>query len=524
MKKKYLVLALIGVLAAMTLIAGCGGNSASSGSASSASAAASASSASAAASSEATAAGAAGDIVIGCSYIAANTNPVDSAWDLTSHGISEGVYMQDASGNLVSRFVSELTKKDDLTWEAKLTNAVKFSDGTDCDAQALADCMNYLQENNEMTNGTAGKVTFTVKDADTLEIKTAKATPVMESLLAEWCNVVFKQDGKDFIYTGPYMVKEMDSEVSLALTPNPYYDERAANRSDVLLKVFNDTATMQQAFESGEIDLMFGLTPEVANTLSTEGFTVKNYDAGYQYFAFTNVASGPMADKSVRQAIDKITNRNQMVQALAGGQVATGIFAHYYSFDGDVTVGADAEKAASLLESAGYAKDDKGMYAKDGEPLKIKMITYSSRADLPVLMQLAASDLTAAGIETTTEVVDDINAALEGGKYDIAFYAQHTAPSGEPSAFLNMAFAKGGSRNYAGYESAEVTAKLDEMGKTEPGAARDQLSKDVQSIIAEDLPVMYLVDPQWHVALSDRVANYEPYCGDYYIVNAELGL
>ena len=527
MKKTHLALILVGALAALALATGCGSSAASSSAAASgatSSSAASAQSASASAADSGAAAEAEGDIVIGCSYIAANTNPIDSAWDLTSHGVSEGVYMQDASGNLVSRFISSLTRKDDLTWEAALTNAVKFSDGTDCDAQALADCMNYLQENNEMANGTAGKVKFTVKDANTLEIVTAKPTPVMQSLLGEWCNVVFKQDGDEFIYTGPYMVEKMDSEVSLALAPNPYYDDRAANRSNVLLKVFNDTATMQQAFESGEIDLMFGLTPEIANTLSGEGFTVKNYDAGYQYFAFTNIASGPMADADVRKAVDKIIDRDQMIQALGGGQVATGIFAHYYSFNGDVTVGANAEEAAKLLEGAGYAKDEKGLYAKDGETLKIKMITYSSRADLPILMQIAASNLTEAGIDVSTEIVDDINAALEGGKYDIALYAQHTAPSGEPSAFLNMALAKGGSRNYAGYENAEIATKLDEMGTTEPGAARDQISKDIQSVVAEDLPLIYLVDPQWHVALSDRVANYEPYCGDYYIVNAELGL
>ena len=520
MKKKYLAIALAGALAAVALLGGCGGGSSApaAGGSSAAPAPAGGTSAAAAPAEDADA------IVIGCSYIASNTNPVDNAWDLTAHGISEGVYMQDASGNLVSRFVTDLTRVDDLTWEAKLTNAVKFSDGTDCDAQALADCMNYLQENNEMTQGTAGKVTFTAKDADTLEIVTSKPTPVMDSLLAEWCNVVFKQAGDDFIYTGPYMVSNLDSEVSLSLTPNPYYDDRAADRSPVLLKVFNDTAAMQQAFESGEIDLMFGLTPEIAATLANEGFTVKNYDAGYQYFAFTNLAAGPMADKNVRQAVDKIIDRDQMVTALAGGQAANGIFAHYYPFAGDVAVGANADEAAALLEAAGYAKGEDGMYAKDGEPLQLKLITYSARADLPILMQLAASDLTAAGIQATTEVVDDIGAALEKGDYDIAFYAQHTAPSGEPSAFLNMALAPGGSRNYAGYESEDVNAKLAEMGTTEPGEARNQLSKDIQAIVAEDLPIIYLVDPQWHVALSDRVANYEPYCGDYYVVNAELGL
>ena len=304
MKKKSLLLLLACFFALGMLLTGCG-NSGSSDS-----------------SDEATSDG---TITIGCSYIAANTNPVDSAWDLTSHGISEGIYMQDADGNLTSRFVSNLERQDDLTWKAELTNAVKFSDGSDCDAQAIADCMNYLQKNNEMTNGTAGVVKFTAEDDGTLTIVTERPTPVMDSLLAEWCNVVFKQDGENFIYTGPYMVEKLDSEVSLDLVPNPYYDDRAGDRSNVTLKVFSDAAAMQQAFEAGEIDIMFGLTPDVAEKLSADGFTVKDYDAGYQYFAFTNIKEGPMADANVRKAINMILDRDEMVKALKAGRVANGI-------------------------------------------------------------------------------------------------------------------------------------------------------------------------------------------------------
>ena len=505
--KKRLVLLLVGIMAIAMVLAGCGGSS-DSGDAGSAAGTAEASA----------------PIVIGCSYVAGNTNPVDSAWDLTAHGISEGIYMQDAEGNLVSRFVSKLERVDDLTWKAELTNAVKFSDGSDCDAAALAECMNYLQKNNEMTNGTAGVVEFTAEEDGTLTIKTERPTPVMDSLLAEWCNVVFKEADGDFIYTGPYMVKKLDSEVSLELTPNPYYDDRAEQRSDVTLKVFSDAAAMQQAFEAKEIDLMFGLTPEIADTLKGEGFTVKDYDAGYQYFAFTNVKEGPMADINVRKAINLILNREDMVTALKGGRVANGIFAQYYSFAGDVEVKTDVAEADKLLEEAGYAKNADGIYEKDGKKLSVHLVTYSARADLPILMQLSASELTKAGIDSKTDIVDDINASLEGGDYDVVFYAQHTAPSGEPSAFLNMALAEGGSRNYAGYSNDKINDLLKKMGETEPGEDRDQLSKDVQKIVGEELPIIYLVDPQWHVALSDRVANYEPYCGDYYCVNAELGL
>lgn len=506
--KTKLTLLMSAILVAGLLLAGCGGNGGEAPSGSSGTAPAASD----------------GAIVIGCSYVASNTNPVDNAWDLTSHGISEGIYMQNENGELVSRFVTELKRVDDLNWNAQLTNAVKFSDGTDCDAQALADCMNYLQANNEMANGTAGVVTFSVADDGSLNIATERPTPVMASLLAEWCNVVFKQAGDDFIYTGPYMVKKLDSEVSLELTPNPYYDDRAEQRSDVTLKVFRDSATMQQAFEAGEVDLMFGLTPETAKILTGEGFTVKDYDAGYQYFAFTNLQSGPMADVNVRKAINVIINREEMIQALGGGRIANGIFAQYYPFAGDVAEKSDLTEADTLLKAAGYTKNSDGIYEKDGKPLSIHMVTYSSRADLPILMQLTSSQLTQAGIDSTTDIVDDIGAALEAGEYDLAFYAQHTAPSGEPSAFLNMALQEGGSRNYANYSNTEVSNLLAKMGEIEPGTERDQLSKDVQAIVAEDLPIIYLVDPQWHVALSERVADYVPYCGDYYCVNADLGL
>lgn len=517
-KRKLFALALAGAMALGLFMTGCGSSG---GGDAQAPGSAGAEGAAVSAESEGNADNA---VVIGCSYIAGNTNPVDSAWDLTSHGISEGIYMQDAEGNLVSRFVTNLTREDDLTWKAELTNTVKFSDGSDCDAQALADCMNYLQENNEMANGTAGVVTFTAEDDGSMTIVTERPTPVMESLLAEWCNVVFKQNGDDFIYTGPYMVSKLDSEVSLDLVPNPYYDDRADQRPNVTLKVFNDAATMQQAFEGNEIDLMFGLTPEAAEMLNAAGKTVKDYDAGYQYFGFTNLQTGPMSDNNVRKAVNMILDRDEMVTALKGGRVANGIFAQYYSFAGDVEEKTDVAAAEELLKKAGYEKNSDGIYEKDGETLSIHMVTYSARADLPILMQLASSQLTKAGIESTTEVVDDINATLEGGEYDLVFYAQHTAPSGEPSAFLNMALGEGGSRNYANYSSDQVNELLAKMGETEPGSERDQMAKDVQAIVAEDLPIIYLVDPQWHVALSDKVANYVPYCGDYYCVNAELGL
>ena len=469
-------------------------------------------------------------IVIGNTSIIDTVDPVhngSNAWSLTADGVSETVFMQDKDGNLVSRFVDSIEQKDDLTWEIKLKSGVKFSDGTDVDAQAFCDSMNSIMQNNEMASSSAGMITFTATDDATVTLTTERETTVMPSVLCEYNMVVCKDNGdSSYVFTGPYVIDSMDPGVELDLVPNEYYDDRAADRSNVVIKGFSDAATMQQAFESGEIDMAFTVTPETAGILQGEGYTTKDFDAGYQYFMVVNSKENEtLSDLKLRQAINVGINREDMVTALKGGRVANGFFAQYYSFAGDVQETYDPEQAKSLLEEAGYTDTDgDGFVDKDGEKLTLKLVTYPSRPDLSVLMQLVVSELNDIGIDATTEMTDSIGNYVKTEEFDIAFWAQHTAPTGEPTYSLSQFFRTGAAYNNNAYSNEKVDELLDQMGTLPAGEEKDNLAKQVQQIISEDLPVIYLVEPQRHIAVSDKLANYEPYNGDYYVVNAELGL
>lgn len=466
-------------------------------------------------------------ITIGVTSIVKNMDPTDSSvpWSLTSHGVSETLYTQNAEGTLVSRFVDSLTQKDALVWEMALKKGPRFSDGSEVDARAVAECMNAIMQNNQMATASAGTITFTPTDDYHLTLTTERETKVMPSVLCEWTNILFKDLGNgSYAFTGPYMVKNLDVGVSLEMTPNPYYDERAGERSDVTLLVFQDASSMQQAFQSGEIDMAFTVTPEAAQALESEGLMVKNIDAGYQYFGIVNLQKQPLDDPAVRKAVHLALDREAMVTALKGGRAATGLFAHYYSFAGACSADCRPDEAAALLDACGWTLNSDGVREKDGMPLELSLVTYPSRPDLTVLMQLAASDLNDLGIGVTTRIVDNIDAVGKAGDYDIMFYAQHTAPTGEPAYFLNQFLRTGQGKNTNGYHSDEVEGLLDRMGTLAPGEERDALAKQVQSIVLEDLPMLYLVDPQWHIAVSERLAGYQPYCGDYFVVNDSLGL
>lgn len=469
-------------------------------------------------------------IIIGNTSVISTVDPVhngSNAWSLTADGVSETVFMQDAEGNLVSRIVDTIEQKDELTWELTLKDGVKFSDGTAVDAQAFCDSMNAIMENNEMASTSAGVITFTAVDEKTVTLVSERETTVMPSVLCEYNMILCKGDEESgYVFTGPYVIESMDPGVELNLVPNEYYDDRAAERSNVVIKAYSDAAAMQQAFESGEIDMAFTVTPETAGILEGEGYNTVDFDAGYQYFAVVNSKEGStLSDLTLRQAVNVAINREDMVTALKGGRVANGFFAQYYSFAGEVEETCDPDQAKALLEEAGYTDTDgDGFVDKDGEKLTLKLVTYPSRPDLSVLMQLVVSNLNEIGVDAVTEMTDSISNYVQTEEFDLAFWAQHTCPTGEPTYSLSQFFRTGAAYNNNAYSNEEVDSLLDQMGALSAGDEKDALAKQVQQIVGEDLPVLYLVDPQWHIAVSDKLSGYVPYNGDYYVVNAELGL
>lgn len=466
-------------------------------------------------------------IHIGQTSMTSSLSPLEGSngWSLTSHGISESVYMQDKQGNLVSRFVSDIQQKDDYNWALTLKEDVYFSDGSIVDAELFSAAINELMEKNEMCAvGSAGKMTCTPTGDFTLNLETEHVTRILQSNLCEFTIIMYKNLGNgEFAYTGPYIAKSIDPGVKLEMEPNPYY-QGAEKRPNVTLNIFADESSMKLAFESGEIEMASTITSGVMEMLEAQGMSTVTYDAGYQYFMYCNMEREFMKEDAVRQAINLAIDRDEMITALKGGRKATGMFATYYSFAGDYATEYNLEEAKKILEDAGWTLNKDGIREKDGKTLRLKFITYASRPDLPVLMQLAVSQLQEIGIEFKAEIVDNITDACTAGDFDLVFYAQHTASTGEPAYFLRLGFFPDSSSNFSRYNSEEFQNVVNAMGELPLGEKRDALAKEAQGILYKDLPVIYVVDPQWHIAVSDKLKEYTPYCGDYYTINSEFGL
>ena len=111
---------------------------------------------------------------------------------------------------------------------------------------------------------------------------------------------------------------------------------------------------------------------------------------------------------------------------------------------------------------------------------------------------------------------------IDQEQFDLLLWAQHTLPAGDPLWFLSSFFRSDGSNNHANFKSDSVDSLIDELSVAEDHSMRVASSTAVQKALMDEMPVSNLVTPFWHVGVSDRMKDYEPWGSDYYVIRSDL--
>ncbi|MEM9439295.1 MAG: ABC transporter substrate-binding protein [Pseudomonadota bacterium] len=463
------------------------------------------------------------EVVIGQTFLASGLDPAEGSngWALVSHGIAEQLFRVSREGEVVPNLASMATLNDDGSWTVELAPDRFFSDGEPVTAEAVATGLNRTGEANPSARATAGRLTFTAIDDDTLSVETEEPTTILPSILAEWAFPVYRMDDDAPIFTGPFAVESFEPGGSIGMTPNAHYDNAKA-RPAITLRRIADGQSMALAFASGELDMAFNLPVETLGMLeATEGETV-SFPVAYQYMMWMNTTSPALSDPRVRRAIDMAINRADLVTAAQAGVPATGAFADSYPFAAKGQLQYDPDTAAVLLDEAGWALGEDGTRTSDGERLELVLYAYPQRPDLVTFQPVIRAALAELGIALTTQVTESPSDHAASGEFDLFLWAQHTAPAGDPGLFLSLFFETDASRNYTGWSNTEYDALIAELRAEGSLEGRIDLALQAQEIIAEEAPVSFLVTPEWHVGLSPALEGYEPWGADYYVIRPDL--
>jgi ABC-type transport system substrate-binding protein len=204
-----------------------------------------------------------------------------NGWALVMHGVAEKLFTLNADGEIVPEVAQSAGKVSEFEWDIDLKPDYKFSDGTPVTAQDVANCLNELHTMNDNTQSSLGDIEATVPCDGTVRIKSTKATPIMDAVLADYVFVVYKKVGTDFVYTGPYKITEFVANDHVDLVPNTYYPQHTERRPIKMTKYENGAAL---AADAANLDIAFKVPVDTLDTLrNTTGVNVRSFGVSQTY-------------------------------------------------------------------------------------------------------------------------------------------------------------------------------------------------------------------------------------------------
>ncbi len=426
---------------------------------------------------------------------------------------------------------------DQLTYTFKLRPGVKFHDGTDL----TSDDVKFSIEEVVRPFHSRGKTYFTnvasIETPDDLTVVFTLSSPVPFFLRAfqPGESPIFPRHGftedeiakgevrkagimENPIGTGPFKLKEWSRGSYVILEKNPdYWKEGRPYLDQIVMRVIPDGAARAIAVETGEVDLvpMSGLPPAEMQRLSgvenIVTFSEGSEALGPIMWLEVNLREKPLSDVKVRQALSMAIDREKLVNVIwyGNGKPARGpiVSANPIYFDQSLPALAyDPEAAEALLDEAGYPRDANGVRFA----LTQNTLPYGEEwvRQAEYIRQLFGK----IGVEVTSENLD------MGGwlkkiytDWDFDFTSSFTHNYSDPTIGVQRAFISSNIRqgasfsNSMGYENPRVDELLAEAASLPEGDERKAAWAEVQQILHEELPVIFLMEIGYTNVMNDRV-------------------
>ena len=295
-----------------------------------------------------------------------------------------------------------------------------------------------------------------------------------------------------------------------------------------------DQTARSFALVEGEVDYSAMTTPSViVETLSQNPDLVTHTGSespfGYVDWwpvslAFNDSGKfGPYDNKDVRWAFSYLLDREELRQVAYDGHAAFNPLTMpgypplqpYFEGVADILAKHDTtefnpEKAASLLEGAGFAKNADGMYEDpDGNTINCEIIGFSPWVDLgPVV----AEQLTKGGITASYIQPPDASSRMAEGNFECLMFG-HGGSVRDP--YFTMKLYQSSSVNIPGghqvnfyhWENAEFDRLTDEVAKTHPILSPDknlELFHSAMEIWLEELPDVPVLEFYHRIIMSEK--------------------
>lgn len=390
---------------------------------------------------------------------------------------------------------------NDTTWVFHLRKGVKFHDGSELKAEDVKFTFDTILDEKFAS---PNRAFFTpIKSIEVVDDYTVKFTldqpygPLLSYLIMPIVpKAIVEKDAAAFanapVGTGPFKFVSWKRGDTISLEANPDYWGGKPKTDKIEIKIVPDNSARVVALESGDLDFVQSpLSPQDVTRLQGEGkFNVNRIPAaGYTYINL-NCADPILSDVKVRQALSYLVNREDILNSIykGVGKVANGpIPPGMWAYTADLpSYNYDPDKAAQLLEEAGWKLGADGKRSKDGTPLKLTIRTHSEDPDRRQLIEVLQAEFTNVGIEADTNAVDFATyfADVQAGKYQLGVIGWLNLAN--PDQAMYRQFTADGAGNYGHCNNEEASNLIKQARATLDQAKAKELYAQAAKIVVDN--------------------------------------
>lgn len=289
---------------------------------------------------------------------------------------------------------------------------------------------------------------------------------------------------------GPYRLKEwvQDDHVTLEKW-DKYFKSGKPYLDEIVFKAIGDDSVRLTGLQTGELDWIQRIPPQRVAEL-TQSSDLSN-SPGRPYnpdLILLNCTKPPFNDVRVRQAVAWAIDRKEIINLVWYGTAvpateATAKPSPWYTGANPYADGPDLDKAKALLRQAGITGRLKVNFA--GQP---QVATQMREA------AVLQSQLKQIGIDVNIQRYEPAQwfQQLATKKYDMT--STYFSATFDPSFIYGNVVRTGGSFNFVGYSDKQTDALIDKFTYQADQAARKQVYPDVVRRVAEQAPIIFMVN------------------------------
>jgi len=426
--------------------------------------------------------------------------------------IFEGLLKPDSNGGVRPAVAKNYNVSEDgLTYTFELREEVYFHNGE----KVTAEDVKYSYERLMGVNGEALSTDFEnnveyvkIKENNNIEIKIKQ---IDTSFLYNFTESILPKsnDGnhnKKPIGTGPFKFKEYLPGQRVVMDKyEQYWDEKLPYLDKVEFRIITDPQATLIAFQAGEIDMVPRLGTQYIDLIGNSGYIVSGEQNLVQLLAL-NLERTPFDDVRVRKAMSYSIDKDLLIQAVADGYGTklgsnmSPVMGKYFKEGLADKYAHNIEKAKDLLAEAGYPN---GFETTITVPSNYKFHVDTA--------QVIVEMLKPAGIKAEIEQVEWgvwLDRVYAGRDYDSTIIGF----TGKLSSYdILKRYLSDYARNFFNYKNSEYDNIIEKATKETDLEKRIAYYKQAQVILSDDLPAIYLMDPNFIVALQNDLSGYTLY-------------